>query len=75
MTARPRGHTVIPRDPEELEATGAPARAEPPASTTVGLAHLTVADLERSLDYYRRTIRPGCSSARRRLRVARRGWA
>src|ERR1700685_1623984 len=40
------------RDPEELEATGAPATAELPASTTVGAVHLTVADLERSLDYY-----------------------
>lgn len=44
------------RDPEELEAAGAPANAELPASTTVGVVHLTVADLERSLDYYRRAI-------------------
>jgi catechol 2,3-dioxygenase len=41
-----------PRDPEELEAAGAPARAKLPASTSVGAVHLTVADLERSLDYY-----------------------
>ena len=41
-----------PRDPEELEAEGAPAQAELPASTRVGAVHLTVADLERSLDYY-----------------------
>jgi catechol 2,3-dioxygenase len=47
---------VIPRDPEELEATGAPARAELPAPTTVGPVHLTVADLERSLDYYQRAV-------------------
>ncbi|MGH2867793.1 MAG: VOC family protein [Solirubrobacteraceae bacterium] len=45
-----------PRDPEELETTGAPARAELPASTSVGAVHLTVADLERSLDYYQRTV-------------------
>jgi catechol 2,3-dioxygenase len=47
---------VTPRDPEELEATGAPASAELPASTTVGPVHLTVADLERSLEYYGRAI-------------------
>jgi catechol 2,3-dioxygenase len=45
-----------PRDPEELEATGAPADAELPASTRVGAVHLTVADLARSLDYYRHTV-------------------
>ena len=45
-----------PRDPEELEAAGAPARAELPASTGVGAVHLTVADLERSLGYYRHAI-------------------
>ena len=43
---------MAPPDPEELEATGAPARTELPASTTVGAVHLTVADLERSIDYY-----------------------
>ena len=37
---------VPPRDPEELEAEGAPAQAELPASTRVGAVHLTVADLE-----------------------------
>jgi catechol 2,3-dioxygenase len=41
-----------PRDPEELEAAAAPARAEVPAATTVGTVHLTVSDLGRSLDYY-----------------------
>lgn len=45
-----------PRDPEELEAAGAPARAEVPAATTMGPVHLTVADLDRSLDYYRRAV-------------------
>jgi catechol 2,3-dioxygenase len=41
-----------PRDPEELEAASAPARAELPAATAVGAVQLTVSDLERSLDYY-----------------------
>lgn len=45
-----------PRDPEELEAAGAPARAELPSSTGVGAVHLTVSDLERSLGYYRRAV-------------------
>jgi catechol 2,3-dioxygenase len=45
-----------PRDPEELEAKGAPADAELPAATSVGAVHLTVADLARSLDYYRRAV-------------------
>ncbi len=43
---------MAPRDPEELEAAGAPASAELPAATTVGAVHLTVAELARSLDYY-----------------------
>ena len=47
---------MAPRDPEELEATGAPASAELPAATTVGAVHLTVADLDRSLDYYGRAV-------------------
>lgn len=45
-----------PRDPEELEAAGAPARAELPAATTVGAVHLTVSDLDRSLEYYGQAI-------------------
>ncbi len=45
-----------PRDPEELEAAGAPARAEVPAATTMGAVHLTVSDLERSLEYYGRAV-------------------
>lgn len=45
-----------PRDPEELEARGAPTRAQMPASTTVGAVHLTVADLGRSIDYYTREV-------------------
>jgi catechol 2,3-dioxygenase len=47
---------VAPRDPEELEAAGAPARAEIPADTTVGAVHLTVSDLERSVGYYRNSV-------------------
>ncbi|MGN6871701.1 MAG: VOC family protein, partial [Solirubrobacteraceae bacterium] len=37
-------------------ATGAPATAELPASTTVGAVHLTVGDLDRSIEYYAHTI-------------------
>jgi catechol 2,3-dioxygenase len=47
---------VAPRDPEELEAAGAPVRAEIPADTTVGPVHLTVSDLERSLSYYQDSV-------------------
>jgi catechol 2,3-dioxygenase len=45
-----------PRDPEELEATGAPASAEISARTSMGPVHLTVSDLERSLAFYRETL-------------------
>lgn len=45
-----------PQDPEELEAVGAPARAEIAAATTVGAVHLTVSDLDRSLDFYGRSV-------------------
>jgi len=44
-----------PRDPEELEARAHPA-GEIAAATTVGAVHLTVSDLERSLDYYRAAV-------------------
>ena len=47
---------MTPLDPEELEAAGAPAGAELPAATAMGPVHLTVADLDRSLDYYRRAV-------------------
>jgi catechol 2,3-dioxygenase len=47
---------MTPRDPEELEATGAPASSALPDSTTLGAVHLTVADLKRSLEYYGRAI-------------------
>lgn len=41
-----------PRDPEQLEASGAPARAALAPTTTVGAVHLTVSDLGRALEYY-----------------------
>jgi catechol 2,3-dioxygenase len=47
---------AAPRDPEELEAAAAPVRAELPARTALGAVHLTVSDLERSLEYYSRSI-------------------
>jgi catechol 2,3-dioxygenase len=43
-------------DPEELEATRSPVKAELSPSTTVGVVHLTVAQLARSVDYYREAI-------------------
>jgi catechol 2,3-dioxygenase len=43
-------------DPEELTAAAAPAEAEIPGGTTMGAVELTVADLERSLAYYRSAI-------------------
>lgn len=45
-----------PRDPEELGASTRPEAAEISAGTRVGAVHLTVSDLERSLDYYRRAV-------------------
>ena len=46
---------TTPRDPEELEALGTGAHTIPTA-TTVGAVHLSVADLDRSLEYYVRSI-------------------
>jgi catechol 2,3-dioxygenase len=40
------------RDPEELEAEGAPVAAEIAGATRMGAVHLTVADLDRSIAYY-----------------------
>jgi catechol 2,3-dioxygenase len=45
-----------PRDPEELEAGGAPARGEISPETTVGAVHLTVSDLERSVAYHQAVV-------------------
>jgi catechol 2,3-dioxygenase len=47
---------MTPRDPEQLEAAGAPAHAEISPLATVGAVHLTVSDLARSLAYYRDAI-------------------
>jgi catechol 2,3-dioxygenase len=43
-------------DPEELEAAGAPASGEIAESTMLGPVHVTVADLERSLAFYRNAV-------------------
>jgi catechol 2,3-dioxygenase len=48
--------SAFPPDPEEVTVAGVPARAEIPAATRVGAVHLTVGDLTRSLDYYKRVI-------------------
>src|SRR3954451_5718586 len=45
-----------PRDPEELGTATEPAHAAVDDDTTVGAVHLTVADLQRSQDYYRSQI-------------------
>src|SRR3954454_4404162 len=45
-----------PRDPEELGTTAERAHAAIADEATVGAVHLTVGDLERSLDYYRTEI-------------------
>jgi catechol 2,3-dioxygenase len=44
------------RDPEELEAAGAPAHGEIAPETALGAVHLSVADLGRSVDYYERVV-------------------
>jgi catechol 2,3-dioxygenase len=46
----------VPRDPEELGAAASPVGADISPLTTVGAVHLTVADLERSLAYYREAV-------------------
>jgi catechol 2,3-dioxygenase len=47
---------TTPWDPEELEATAAPASGELSASTSVGPVSLTVTRLERSLAFYRDVV-------------------
>jgi len=47
---------TAPPDPEELEASHSPVHGALPAESRMGTVHLTVADLERSLDYYTRAI-------------------
>ena len=44
------------RDPEELEAKGAPAKAEISPATRLGPVHLTVSRLETSLSYYQGAV-------------------
>jgi catechol 2,3-dioxygenase len=46
----------VPLDPEEATVAGAPAVAEVPAATRMGAVHLTVADLDRSIRYYRSAL-------------------
>jgi catechol 2,3-dioxygenase len=65
-----------PRDPEELEAAGAPSSGRLPARTALGEVHLTVSELERSLGYYRGAIGLEVlehGAGRARLGVAGRG--
>lgn len=45
-----------PRDPEELEVAAEPAGAEISPQLSLGAVHLTVANLERSLAYYREAV-------------------
>lgn len=45
-----------PRDPEELGTTTEPAHAAIADHATVGAVHLTVADIQRSVQYYRTQI-------------------
>lgn len=47
---------IGPRDPEQSEAAGSPADGEISDATGLGAVELTVADLDRSLDYYRRAV-------------------
>jgi catechol 2,3-dioxygenase len=47
---------AVPPDPEEVTAVAGPTVASIPAATAMGPVHLTVADLGRSLDYYRAAI-------------------
>jgi catechol 2,3-dioxygenase len=45
-----------PRDPEELEAAGAPVHGEIPPATRPGAVHLTVSNLDRSVGYYESVV-------------------
>jgi catechol 2,3-dioxygenase len=45
-----------PRDPEELEAAGAPVHAEIPSATRPGAVHVTVSNLDRSVGYYESVV-------------------
>jgi catechol 2,3-dioxygenase len=51
------GHALrMMLDPSESTPSGATPVAEVPADTRLGAVHLTVADLDRSVDYYERQI-------------------
>jgi catechol 2,3-dioxygenase len=50
------GSREAPRDPEELEAQAAETAAQLSPLTRLGPVHLSVADLERSLSYYRSAV-------------------
>jgi len=59
MRSRPKAivsPVEAPLDPEQLEASGLPAEADIAPATSIGAVHLTVADLDRSVDYYTRSI-------------------
>lgn len=55
-------HTVVamateaPRDPEEATASAVSAVGELPSGTHMGPVHLTVSDLDRSIDFYERAV-------------------
>ena len=52
----PNAPSTGPADPEELEAAGTAVPSAISPATTMGPVHLTVADLDRSLAYYRDAI-------------------
>jgi catechol 2,3-dioxygenase len=67
---------TAPRDPEELEARAGRASGEISAHTTLGEVHLTVAELGRSVSYYRQSVGLEVlerGAGRARLGVAGRG--
>ena len=51
-----RSMELGPRDPEELDAAAGGSTALISPDTTIGPIHLTVGELNRSLDYYRRAV-------------------
>ena len=53
---QPAATGATPPDPEEVEAVAPPVGGELPADTALGPVHLSVADLDRSLDYYRHAL-------------------
>ena len=48
--------SAYPRDPEEATVVGAPAYSQISAATRVGVVHLTVSDLDRSVAYYESVV-------------------